>query len=429
MNTVTDTNTDTSNNTPAFADLGLAEPLLRALNAAGYTTPTPIQARSIPMLLQGRDMLGLAQTGTGKTAAFALPILHHLAAEKAHVAPKSVRALILAPTRELAVQIGDSFKTYGRDLRLRHAVILGGVSQGPQVRALSRGVDILIATPGRLMDLLNQRHLRLDKVSHLVLDEADRMLDMGFIRDVRKIVAALPKQRQSLLFSATMPTEVAKLAAEMLHNPERVEVTPQKVAVERITQSVHHVMTPDKRPLLENLLQDPALSRVIVFTRTKHRANRVAEQLEKAGISADAIHGNKSQNARQKALDAFRKGKARVLVATDIAARGIDIDDITHVINFDLPNDAESYVHRIGRTARAGKAGRAVAFCAPAEFNDLKAIEKVMKAGVDGIFTNRAAGLQQDKATEVARLRGQQESQELGRDLSRDRGLDDEMEF
>ncbi len=379
MNTVTDTNTDTDTKSVAFADLGLAEPLLSALSAAGYTTPTPIQAQSIPMLLKGHDMLGLAQTGTGKTAAFALPILHHLAAEKAHVAPKSVRALILAPTRELAVQIGDSFKTYGRNLRLRHAVVLGGVSQGPQVRALSRGVDILIATPGRLMDLLNQRHVRLDKVSHLVLDEADRMLDMGFIRDVRKIVATLPKQRQSLLFSATMPAEVSKLAHEMLHNPERVEVTPQKVAVERIAQSVHHVMTPDKRPLLESLLQDPALARVIVFTRTKHRANRVAEQLDKAGISADAIHGNKSQNARQKALDAFRKGKARVLVATDIAARGIDVSGVTHVINYELPNEPESYVHRIGRTARAGAEGAAISFCDSSERAYLRDIERLIK--------------------------------------------------
>ena len=342
----TPTLTPTGNDNLAFTDLGLAEPLLRALAAANYTTPTPIQAQAIPALLDGRDMLGLAQTGTGKTAAFALPILQQLAEVKDNPAPKSVRALILAPTRELAVQIGDSFKTYGRNLRLRHAVILGGVSQGPQVRQLSRGVDVLIATPGRLMDLLNQRHVRLDKVTHLVLDEADRMLDMGFIRDVKKIVAMLPARRHSLLFSATMPTEVAKLAADMLHNPVRVEVTPQVITVERIAQSVHHVSTADKRVLLENLLADPKMSRVIVFTRTKHRANRVAEQLEKAGIPSDAIHGNKSQNARQKALEAFRSGRARVLVATDIAARGIDVPGITHVINYDLPNEPESYVHR-----------------------------------------------------------------------------------
>jgi ATP-dependent RNA helicase RhlE len=371
--------TDTATDSVSFTDLGLAEPLLNALAAANYTTPTPIQAQAIPALLQGRDMLGLAQTGTGKTAAFALPILHRLAEQKEHVGPKAVRALILAPTRELAVQISDSFKTYGRNLRMRQAVVLGGVSQGPQVRALSRGVDILIATPGRLMDLLNQRHLRLDKVSHLVLDEADRMLDMGFIRDVRKIVAAVPARRQSLLFSATMPNEVAKLAAELLHNPERVEVTPQKVTVERIEQSVHHVNTADKRMLLENLLADPAMKRVIVFTRTKHRANRVAEQLDKAGISADAIHGNKSQNARQKALDAFRKGRARVLVATDIAARGIDVSGVTHVVNYELPNEPESYVHRIGRTARAGADGAAISFCDSSERSYLRDIERLTK--------------------------------------------------
>ncbi|MGF1591904.1 MAG: DEAD/DEAH box helicase [Kiloniellaceae bacterium] len=376
---------DSQTQTPAFGDLGLAEPLLRALTAANYTTPTPIQAQAIPALLQGRDMLGLAQTGTGKTAAFALPILQQLAEVKTNPAPKSVRALILAPTRELAVQIGDSFKTYGRNLRLRHAVILGGVSQGPQVRALSRGVDILIATPGRLMDLLNQRHIRLDQVSHLVLDEADRMLDMGFIRDVRKIVAALPARRHSLLFSATMPAEVAKLAAEMLHNPVRVEVTPQKIAVERIEQSVYHVSTADKRVLLENLLRDPAFGRVIIFTRTKHRANRVAEQLDKAGISADAIHGNKSQNARQRALDAFRSGRARVLVATDIAARGIDVPGITHVINYELPNEPESYVHRIGRTARAGAGGAAISFCDAEERAYLRDIERLTRQRLEVI--------------------------------------------
>ncbi|NIA70797.1 DEAD/DEAH box helicase [Pelagibius litoralis] len=368
-----------------FTDLGLAEPLLRALAAADYTTPTPIQAQAIPELLKGRDMLGIAQTGTGKTAAFALPILQRLSENKEHVGPKATRALILAPTRELAVQIGDALKVYGRQYKLRHTVILGGVSQHGQVRALARGLDIVVATPGRLMDLLNQRHIRLDKVSHLVLDEADRMLDMGFIRDVRKIVAALPQRRQSLLFSATMPTEVAKLAGDMLHNPLRVEVTPKVVTVERIAQSVHHVSTADKRTLLENLLADPAMKRVIVFTRTKHRANRVAEQLDKAGISADAIHGNKSQNARQKALDAFRKGRARVLVATDIAARGIDVSGITHVINYELPNEPESYVHRIGRTARAGAEGAAISFCDATERAYLRDIERLIKLRLEVI--------------------------------------------
>ncbi len=386
LNTSTQTE-DTPRNTSAtpqgesvtFTDLGLAEPLLRALDAAQYVTPTPIQAQAIPVLLKGRDVLGIAQTGTGKTAAFTLPLLHRLSAERQHVAPKSTRALILAPTRELAVQIGDALKVYGRQLKLRHTVILGGVSQHGQVRALSRGLDIVVATPGRLMDLLNQRHLRLDKVSHLVLDEADRMLDMGFIRDVRKIVAALPARRQSLLFSATMPPEVAKLAADMLHNPQHIEVTPQKVTVERTAQSVHHVATAQKRALLVSLMQDPALKRVIVFTRTKHRANRVAEQLQKAGVSADAIHGNKSQNARQRALDAFRKGRVRVLVATDIAARGIDVSDVTHVINYELPNEPESYVHRIGRTARAGADGSAISLCDGSERALLRDIERLTR--------------------------------------------------
>ncbi len=368
-----------------FTDLGLAAPLLNALATANYTNPTPIQAQSIPALLKGRDMLGIAQTGTGKTAAFSLPLLQRLAENREHVGPKATRALILAPTRELAVQIGDALKVYGRQLKLRHTVILGGVSQHGQVRALARGLDIVVATPGRLMDLLNQRHVRLDKVSHLVLDEADRMLDMGFIRDVRKIVAALPQRRQSLLFSATMPAEVAKLAGDMLHNPLRVEVTPKVVTVERIAQSVHHVATPQKRALLESLLADPGLKRVIVFTRTKHRANRVAEQLEKAGISADAIHGNKSQNARQRALDAFRKGRARVLVATDIAARGIDVSDVTHVINYELPNEPESYVHRIGRTARAGAEGAAISFCDATERAYLRDIERLIKLRLEVI--------------------------------------------
>ena len=430
---VTETNTQTpafaGPVTPAFADLGLAEPLLRALAAANYTTPTPIQAQAIPALLEGRDMLGMAQTGTGKTAAFALPILQRLAEQKENPAPKSVRALILAPTRELAVQISDSFKTYGRNLHLRQAVILGGVSQGPQVRSLSRGVDILIATPGRLMDLLNQRHLRLDKVSHLVLDEADRMLDMGFIRDVRKIVAAIPARRHSLLFSATMPAEVAKLAAEMLHNPLRVEVTPQTIAVERIEQSVYHVTMAEKRDLLEKLLRDPTLSRVIVFTRTKHRANRVAEQLDKAGIPADAIHGNKSQNARQRALDDFRSGRARVLVATDIAARGIDVPGITHVINYELPNEPESYVHRIGRTARAGAGGAAISFCDAEERGNLRDIERLTKQRITVIGAAPANDDRAPRRSAANQNRGQRPGQaqrkrhpDSGRDREEGRG-------
>jgi ATP-dependent RNA helicase RhlE len=365
--------------TTSFLDLGVAEPIRRAVEAAGYTTPTPIQARAIPLLLAGRDLLGIAQTGTGKTAAFALPLLQQLAASRVAAGPKATRALILAPTRELAVQIAEAFKTYGRHLGLRQAVIFGGVGQNPQVAAVARGVDIVVATPGRLLDLVSQRHLRLDKVTHLVLDEADRMLDMGFVRDVRKIVAALPKERQSLLFSATMPSDIERLAQDMLSSPERIEVTPKVITVDRIEQRVLFVDAARKTSLLARLLGDRAMSRVIVFTRTKHRANRVAEQLDKAGIEAEAIHGNKSQGARQRALERFRSGDARVLVATDIAARGIDVDNVTHVVNYELPNEPESYVHRIGRTARAGADGIAVSFCDPSERSFLRDIERLTR--------------------------------------------------
>ncbi len=365
--------------TTHFTDLGLIEPLLRALAAENYTTPTPIQAQAIPLLLQGRDLLGIAQTGTGKTAAFTLPMLQRLAAEKIQAAPKTARALILAPTRELAVQIADSIRAYGAHMNLRHTVILGGVGQNPQVKAMARGVDILVATPGRLLDLVNQKHINLTGTGILVLDEADRMLDMGFIRDVRRIVAHLPRKRQSLLFSATMPADVAKLAQDMLIEPVRVEVTPQATTVEKIAQSVYFTDSAGKQSLLTSLLRDEALTKVIVFTRTKHRANRVAEQLSKSGLPADAIHGNKSQSARQGALDRFKSGASRVLVATDIAARGIDVDGISHVINFELPNEPESYVHRIGRTARAGAGGIAIAFCDPTERPYLKSIEKLIR--------------------------------------------------
>jgi len=371
--------------TPTFLELGVAEPIARALDAEGYATPTPIQARAIPRLLAGKDLLGIAQTGTGKTAAFALPLLQQLGAKRQPAGPKGTRALILAPTRELAVQIGDAFRTYGRHLGLRQAVIFGGVGQNPQVAAVARGVDIVIATPGRLLDLLTQRHLRLDKVSHLVLDEADRMLDMGFIRDVRKIIAALPAERQSLLFSATMPADVERLAQDILRQPERIEVTPKIVTVDRIDQRVVFVEAARKTGLLARLLADRDMARVIVFTRTKHRANRVAEQLEKAGVEAEAIHGNKSQGARQRALQRFRDGEARVLVATDIAARGIDVDNVTHVVNYELPNEPESYVHRIGRTARAGTDGIAVSFCDPSERGFLRDIERLTKRPLDVI--------------------------------------------
>ena len=362
-----------------FSEFGLAETLQRALAARKHTIPTPIQAQAIPEVLAGRDLIAIAQTGTGKTAAFALPILHRLAGAKTTVRARAPRALVLAPTRELAIQIADEFRAYGARLQLRLAVVYGGVGQKPQVDALARGTDILVATPGRLLDLMGQRRVSLDRIEHLVLDEADRMLDMGFIRDVRRILAALPAARQSLLFSATMPRDVARLASDFLRDPVRVAVTPQATPVERIRQSVFHVPAGDKQRLLAEILDDPALSRVLVFARTKHRANRVATQLEKGGVAADAIHGNKSHGARQRALERFRRGEARVLVATDIAARGIDIEDISHVINFELPNTPESYVHRIGRTARAGADGIAYSFCDAAERDSLGQIERLIR--------------------------------------------------
>lgn len=374
-----------------FTTLGVAEPLLRALAAENYTIPTPIQVQAIPLVLSGRDVLGIAQTGTGKTAAFGLPLLQRLAANHVAAAPQTTRALILAPTRELAIQIDESLRSYGRHLKLRHAVILGGVNQNRQVQALRHGVDILVATPGRLLDLIQQKHLRLNAATTLVIDEADRMFDMGFIRDVRKIVGFLPRQRQSLLFSATMPGEVAHLVAEILRDPARVDISPTTVAAEKIDQKVYFVSTQEKRGLLQELLRDQAMKRVIVFTRTKHGANKVAENLEKAGHAAQAIHGNKSQNARQRALEDFRSGRARVLVATDIAARGIDIDDVTHVVNFELPDVAESYVHRIGRTARAGSGGTAIAFCDPSERDSLRAIEKLVKLQLTAMGGDRNA--------------------------------------
>ncbi len=362
-----------------FSELGLADSIQHALNARNHVIPTPIQARAIPELLAGRDILGIAQTGTGKTAAFALPILHQLSQRRGNNRPRSPRALILAPTRELAIQIGDEFHAYGKHLHLRQTVIVGGVSQKPQVNALFRGVEILIATPGRLLDLMGQRRLSLEAVEFFVLDEGDRMLDMGFVRDVRKIVSALPKTRQSLLFSATMPDEVARLSGEILVDPVRVEVTPQATPIERLEQSIYHVDSAGKRALLASILGDPALSRVIVFTRTKHRANRVAEHLGKCGVAAEAIHGNKTQGARQRALKRFRAGEARVLVATDIAARGIDVDGVSHVINYELPNEPESYIHRIGRTARAGAGGVALSFCDPTERGYLRGIERLIR--------------------------------------------------
>ena len=362
----------------SFADLGVADPLQRALLNAGYRSPTPIQDRAIPLLLEGRDLLGIAQTGTGKTAAFALPILQRLAETPARRG-RGATALVLVPTRELAVQVAAAFTTYGKQLPLRTAVIHGGVGQGPQVAALRAGIDILVATPGRLLDLVQQGHAKLSAVSAFVLDEADRMLDMGFIRDIRKIVAELPKARQSMLFSATMPAEIADLAASMLHKPTRVEVAPAGSAVTLVDQGVFHVASGDKRALLRALLENPEMRRVIVFTRTKHGANKVADQLARSGVAAGAIHGNKSQSARQAALDDFRRGRSRVLVATDIAARGIDVDAVTHIVNYELPNVPETYVHRIGRTGRAGATGAALSFCDAAERAYLRDIERLVR--------------------------------------------------
>ncbi|MBI2102924.1 DEAD/DEAH box helicase [Candidatus Woesearchaeota archaeon] len=362
-----------------FTELQLIEPILRAVKEEGYTTPTPIQAQSIPHLLKGRDLLGCAQTGTGKTAAFVLPILQQLSIRKKVTARGAPRALILAPTRELTAQIGQSIRTYGKYLRLNSAVIFGGVSQFPQVKTLRQGIDILVATPGRLFDLLNQGHVRLNEVEMFVLDEADRMLDMGFIHDIKRIIAKLPTKRQSLFLSATLDSRVVALARTLVHDPVHVTIEPEKPTVDRIQQSVFFVDKGNKDALLTKILRNPAVTRAIVFTLMKHVANNVAVMLNHNGIRADAIHGNKSQGARSAALDAFRRGKIRVLVATDIAARGIDIDDISHVINYELPNEPESYVHRIGRTARAGSSGVAISFCSSSERDYLQAIERLIR--------------------------------------------------
>ena len=363
---------------PNFSDLKLIEPLQKAIADTGYTTPTPIQAQAIPQLLEGRDLLGVAQTGTGKTAAFALPILNNLVARNTRLEPRGARVLILTPTRELAIQIHESFQTYGKHLRMKYAVVFGGVGQAPQVQALSRGVDVLVATPGRLLDLIEQKYITLRHLEVFVLDEADRMLDMGFINDIKKIVKMLPAKRHTLFFSATMPPDITALANTLLTEPVRVEVTPASSTVERIEQWLMYVDRDKKKDLLKHLLKDKALKRVIVFTRTKHGANKVAEGLSKTGITSEAIHGNKSQTARQRALENFRAGKTRVLIATDIAARGIDIDGITHVINYEIPNVPESYVHRIGRTARAGTEGIAISLCEAEERSFIRDIEKII---------------------------------------------------
>lgn len=368
-------NTDT---TITFASLQLADPILRGLAEKNYTHPSPIQAQAIPSLLAGRDLMGCAQTGTGKTAAFALPILHRLAAAPKARAPGRPRALILTPTRELAAQIGDNIARYGRHLRLTHTVIFGGVAQKPQTDALRRGADIVVATPGRLLDLYEQRYIDFNLVEIFVLDEADRMLDMGFAPDVKRVIAKLPARRQSLLFSATMPPEIRRIAQALLRDPAMVTVTPVASTVDRVDQRVCHVHNANKHQLLVHLLGEQREGLVLVFSRTKHGANRLADRLGRDGIRAAAIHGNKSQSARERALEAFRAGRTRVLVATDIAARGIDVKGISLVVNFDLPNEPEAYVHRIGRTARAGADGMAVSLCDPSERAFLRDIRRLI---------------------------------------------------
>jgi len=370
----------------SFSELPLIEPLQRAVKDEGYIIPTPIQIQSIPHLLEGKDLLGCAQTGTGKTAAFTLPILQSLWLHK-KVAPRGTpRALILAPTRELAAQILQSIRTYGKHLRLTSNVIFGGVGQHHQVNALNRGIDILVATPGRLLDLMNQGFVNLGQVEIFVLDEADRMLDMGFIHDIKKILLKLPAKRQSIFLSATLEPNVVALARTMVRNPVHVSIEPEKMTVDRIEQRVYFVNKERKDALLTELLADPAIKRVIVFTQMKHVANNVAKMLNQAGIHADAIHGNKSQSNRTQAMNSFRRGTTRVLVATDIAARGIDIDDITHIINYELPNEPETYVHRIGRTARASANGDAISFCSAAERDYLRAIERFIRRPIKAVL-------------------------------------------
>jgi ATP-dependent RNA helicase RhlE len=382
MTTSHDSTTDTPILATSFAELGLSEQLLRALADEGYTTPTPIQAKAIPHVLVGRDLFGCAQTGTGKTAAFALPLIDRLRASPRKPEPRRCRVLVLAPTRELAAQIHESFLAYGRHSGLRAAVIYGGVGQQPQARAMQHGVDVLVATPGRLLDLVSQRLVDIRSVEFLVLDEADRMLDMGFIHDVRKIVGQLPRDRQTLFFSATLPAEVRDLADSMLRSPLEVRTAPRSTPAETVSQSVVFVPKREKKALLVKLLRDEATGRVIVFARTKHGADKLHRDLEKAGINAAAIHGNKSQAQREKALAAFKSPRPPVLVATDIAARGIDVDDVAHVVNYELPHEPETYVHRIGRTGRAGQTGAAVSFCDAEERPRLTAIERLLKRSI-----------------------------------------------
>lgn len=405
------------NSVKKFSDLKLLPELLKAIYAEGYENPTPIQSAAIPMVLTGQDLLGIAQTGTGKTAAFSLPMLHSLMATRWGLTPKSPRSLVLVPTRELAIQVHKSLETYGKSLPMKYAVIFGGVGQGLQVQALARGVDVLVATPGRLLDLINQKYIKLDKVEVFVLDEADRMLDMGFIRDIKQILPLLPQKKQNLFFSATMPKDVQALADSILKEPIKVSVTPQSTTVEKIKQTVLFVKRENKMNLLLHLLKNNNFYKVLVFVDMKHVANKVSDQLVKNKISSAAIHGNKSQGARQRAIEDFTKDKVRVLVATDIAARGIDIDGITHVVNFDLPHLVESYVHRIGRTARAGAEGKAVSFCTGYEKSYLFAIEKQTRAKieVDADHPFHAQEISEARVMSVGQAKAMSESEKRGR--------------
>ncbi len=391
-----------------FNDLGLIDPIKKALSDEGYLIPTPIQQQSIPILLKGNDLLGCAQTGTGKTAAFAIPIIQFLYNKPAAEGKKQIKALILTPTRELAIQIYESFNTYGKYTGLKSAVIFGGVSQSAQVETLKRGIDILIATPGRLLDLIGQGFISLKSLEFFVLDEADRMLDMGFVHDVKRIITRIPEKRQSLFFSATMPPSIMDLAHSILKNPLRVEVTPESTTAESVTQKVFFVEKNNKRYLLEYILEQDNVERLLVFTKTKHGANKVVKNLESTGIRAEAIHGNKSQVARQNALTNFKNHKTRVLVATDIAARGLDIDDLTHVVNYELPNIPETYVHRIGRTGRAGASGVAFSFCDQEEWSLLKDIQKLINFSIDVMETHPyIPGNYQDTKTVLAEKKQQ----------------------
>lgn len=397
-----------------FENLNIIEPILKALKEEGYTKPTPIQEKSIPHLIKGKDMLGCAQTGTGKTASFAIPVLQNIVLnEGIEKGPKQIKALILAPTRELAIQIEESFKAYGKHLNIKNLVIFGGVPQNPQTRALKQGVDILIATPGRLIDLVNQKFIDLQNVKYFVLDEADRMLDMGMINDVKKIISKLPKVRQNMLFSATMPNEVSNLVNSILKDPVKVEVAPVSSTVDRITQEVYFISKKNKKSLLIDILKDKSITSVLVFSRTKRGANVITKELVNVGIESQAIHGDKSQNQRQLALKNFKEGKIRVLVATDIAARGIDVDELSHVINFDLPEVPETYVHRIGRTGRAGNDGASISFCSEEEKDLLKYIEKLIGKKVPVIEGHpypitalEAAYEKQETAKKNARISG-----------------------